>query len=85
MTIRLAAQENASLTKNHEPLVTDGNTTSGYRITLRPSLTAAGGEPDQIDCVDRLPGGSQTIIVDPPDDLPVDSMCSTLPEIEAMH
>ena len=54
-------------------------------MTLRPSLTGAGGEPDQIDCVDRLPEGPQAIIVDPPDGLPVDSMSPTSPEIEIMH
>ena len=80
--IRLTAQENASLTNNHDPLVTDGDTRS---ITLRPSVTAVGGEPDQIDCVKRLPEGSQTIIVDPPDGLPVDSMSPTSPEIEVKH
>ena len=59
-----------SLTNNHNPLVTDGDTRSGYRVNLR----TAGGGSDQIDCVDRLPEGPQTIIVDPPDDLPVDRM-----------
>ena len=84
MTIRLTAQVNVS-DNNHDPLVTDGDTGSGYRITLRPSSTGAGGEPDQIDCVDRLPEGPQTIIVDPPDGLPVDSMFSTSPKIKLMH
>ena len=63
-----------SLTKNHDPLVTNGDIGSGERITLRTSLTAAGGDPDQIDCIDRLPEGSQTVDIDPPDGLPVDGM-----------
>lgn len=37
-------------------------------------MNTAGGVHDQIDCIDRLPGGTQTIILDPPNGLPVDSM-----------
>ena len=55
-------------------LVSDWDTKREYHIELWTGLNTAGGIQDQIDCIDRLPGGTQTIIVDPPNGLAVDSM-----------
>ena len=73
------------LTDNHNLLVTDWDTKSEYHIELWTGLNTAQGVQDQIDCIDRLPGGMQTIILDPPNGLPVDSMLPTTLEFDWIH
>ncbi len=58
-------------------LVTDWDSKGEYHIDLWTGSNVAGGGQDQINCEDNLPGGSQTIILDPPNSLPVDSTYST--------
>ena len=53
-------------------LGSDWDSKKQYHIDLWTGSNTAGGGQDQIDCEDNLPGGSQTIILDPPSGLPVD-------------
>ena len=67
--------------KQSHRLETDWDSKGEYHIDLWTGSNTAGGGQNQIDCEDRLPGGSQTIILDPSDSLPVDSIYLTPPEI----
>lgn len=58
----------------YNPLVSDYDSKGEYHIDLWTGSNTAGGGQDQINCEDSLPGGSQTIILDPPNSLPVDSV-----------
>lgn len=69
----------------YNPLVTDWNSKGEYHIDLWTGSNTASGGQNQINCEDSLPGGSQTIILDPPNSLPVDSMYPAIPEIEFVH
>lgn len=60
-------------TNTYNPLVTDWDSKGEYHIDLWTGSNTAGGGQNQINCEDNLPGGSQTIILDPPNGLPVDS------------
>ena len=73
------------MTKTYNPLVTDWNSKGEYHIDLWTGSNTAGGGQNQINCEDSLPGGSQTIILDPPYSLPVDSMHSVTPVFEYVH
>lgn len=53
--------------------LTDWDSKGEYHIDLWTGSNTAGGGQDQINCEDNLPGGSQTIILDPPNSLPVDT------------
>lgn len=53
--------------------LTDWDSKGEYHIDLWTGSNTAGGGQNQIDCEDSLPGGSQTIILDPPNSLPVDT------------
>ena len=56
----------------HSPLGSDWDSKKEYHIDLWTGSNTAGGGQNQIDCEDRLPGGAQSIILDPPSGLPVD-------------
>ena len=71
-----------SLTNSYNPLVTDWDSKKEYHIDLWTGSNTAGGGQNQIECEDDLPGGSQTIILDPPNGLPVDSMYHVTPELD---
>ncbi|CAF9942372.1 hypothetical protein IMSHALPRED_003643 [Imshaugia aleurites] len=53
--------------------LTDWDPKGEYHIDLWTGSNIAGGGQDQINLEDSLPGGSQTIILDPPNSLPVDT------------
>ena len=74
-----------SLTNSQNPLVTDWDSKKEYHIDLWTGSNTAGGGQNQIDCEDDLPGGSQTIILDPPNSLPVDSMYPITAQLKYVH
>lgn len=53
--------------------LSDYDSKGEYHIDLWTGSNTAGGGQDQINCEDSLPGGSQTIVLDPPNSLPVDT------------
>lgn len=63
----------------------DWDSKQEYHIDLWTGSNTANGGNDQIDCEDNSPGGSQTIILDPPNSLPVDSMNTVDPDSELVH
>lgn len=65
--------------------MTDWDSKGEYHIDLWTGSNTAGGGQDKINCEDNLPVGSQTIILDPPNGLPVDSTYLSPPEIKVLY
>ena len=59
-------------------LESDFDSSGAFHIDLWTGSNTQGGGQNQVDCEDNLPGGQLTIINDPPNSLPVDSMSPSL-------